>query len=319
MDPRTPRPLLLALALALAASGPAAAKAARPAPRRGRAAACDRACLDSMVDRYIDAMIARTPGALPWANRVRYSENNVSMMIGDGLWATITSRTTTPLRAADPASGQAVWMGEIADHGQPGFMALRLEIEGGKIAEAEAVLRRKGGPPQYGDPDAYAHDPAFAASAKVAKPLAAKALIGIVDGWFDAVQGRRGAAPRIAPGCERQDNGVATSSGPTAEGGVQGCAAQIRAGLFKPIERVRARRYPVVDTARGVVVASGFFDLPGAEPKPDPARGLPWAADYPFSVAFISAFKIDKGGVWRVDTISNAEPYLMPSPWGGTK
>ena len=312
MDPRT-RPLLIALALVLAAAGPAAA---RPAPRHA-AAACDRTCLDGMVDRYLDAMIARAPGGLPWARIVRYSENNVSMAIGDGVWATITARTTTPLRASDPASGQAVWMGEIADHGQPGFMVLRLKVEGGKIAEAEAVLRRKGGPPEYGDPEAYAHDPAFAASAKAAKPLAAKALVGIVDGYFDAVQGRRGAAPKLAAGCARQDNGVATTSGATAEGGLQGCAAQIRAGLFKPIEEVRARRYLVVDTARGVVIATGVLDLPGAMPKPDPAKGLAWAADYPFSVGFISAFKIKDGGVWRMDTISNAEPYLMPSPWSG--
>ncbi len=309
---KPPAPLLIALAV-LAAAGPVAAK---PAPRHAApAAACDRTCLDAMVDRYLDAMIARTPGVLPWANRVRYSENSVPMMIGDGVWATITSRSAAPLRASDPATGQAVWMGEIADHGQPGFMALRLKVEGGRIAEAEAVLRRKGGPPQYGDPEAYAHDPAFAA--EVAKPMAAKALTGVVDGYFDAVQGRRGAAAKIAPGCERQDNGVATTSGPTAEGGVQGCAAQIRAGIFKPIEKVRARRYLVVDTARGVVIAAGLLDLPGADPKPDPAKGLAWAADYPFSVGFISAFKIDRGGVWRVDTISNAQPYLMPSPWSG--
>ena len=194
-------------------------------------------------------------------------------------------------------------------------MALRLKVEGGRIAEAEAVLRRKGGPPQYGDPEAYAHDPAFAA--KSSKPLAAKALALVVDGYFDAMQGKKGVAPKFAPGCERQDNGVATTSGPTAEAGVQGCAAQIRAGIFKPIEKVRARRYPVVDTARGVVIAMGFLDLPAAQPKPDPGKGLAWAADYPFSVGFVSAFKIKDGGVWRVETISDAQPYLMPSPWSG--
>ena len=307
MDLRTP-----ALLLALACAVPAAAKPAHPAP------ACDRACLDGMADRYIAAMEARAPDGLPWAKLVRYSENNVSMAIGDGLWATITDHSKTPLRAADPATGQVVWMGEIADHGQPGFMALRLKVEGGRIAEAEAVLRRKGGQPQYGDPEAYAHDPAFAA--KASAPLAPKALTATVDGYFDALQGKRGAAVKFAPGCERQDNGVATTSGATADGGVPGCAAQIKAGVFKPIEHVRARRYLVVDAARGVVIAAGLYDLPGVDGKPEPGKGLAWATDYPYSIAFISAFKVDKGGVWRVDTISNAEPYLMPSPWGaGTR
>ena len=245
----------------------------------------------------------------------RYSENNVSMTVGDGIWATVTSHGGAALRASDPGSGQVVWMGEIAEHGQPGFLALRLKVQDRRIAEAEAVIRRKGGLPQYGDPEAYVHDPAFAA--KVGKPLSAKALVGVVDGFFDAMEGKPGAKPRFASGCSRLDNGVASSSGATADGGVEGCAAQIKAQVFRPIEQVRGRRYPVVDTARGVVIAAGSFDLPAAAPKPEAGKGLAWAADYPYSIGFISAFKIKDGGVWRVDTISDAQPYLMPAPWGG--
>ena len=309
-----PRPLLIALAVL--AAGPALAKPSAKPPSHGHpaAASCDQACLDGLVDRYLDAMVARAPGAAPWAPVNHYSENNVSMTVGDGIWATVTAHSATALRASDPASGQVVWMGEIAEHGQPGFLAQRLKVEGHKIAEAEAVIRRKGGPPQYGDPEAYAHDPAF--PAKAAKPLAAKALVAVVDGYFDAIEGRKGAKPRFAPGCARLDNGVATTSGATADGGVEGCAAQIRAGVFKPIEKVRGRRYPIVDTARGVVIAAGSFDLPGVMPKPEAGKGLAWAADYPYSIGFIAAFKIKDGGVWRVDAISDAQPYLMPAPWG---
>jgi len=311
--------LLIAL-LALAAAGPALAKPAKPARAPAKAASCDQACLDGLVDRYLDAMVARAPGTVPWAPVNHYSENNVSMTVGDGIWATVTAHSATALRASDPASGQVVWMGEIAEHGQPGFLALRLKVQDHKVAEAEAVIRRKGGLPQYGDPEAYTHDPAFAPSARAAKPLAAaKALIGVVDGYFDVVQGKAGAKPRFAAGCARLDNGVASSSGATADGGVAGCAAQIKAGVFKPIETVRGRRYPIVDAARGVVIAAGFFDLPGVMPKPEAGKGLAWAADYPYSIGFISAFKIKDGGVWRVDTISNAQPYLMPSPWSGEK
>ena len=291
--------------LALAAAGPAAATGA---------ASCDRACLDDMADKVLAAMADRAPERLPFARVVRYSENNVSIDIGDGAWATITAHGASALRAADPAAGQVVWMGEIAEHGQPGFMALRLKVEAGRISEIEAVIRRKGGPPQYGDPEAYRPDPAFAAP-PAAHP-APKAMIAAVDGWLDAVEGRRGAAPKIAPGCERQDNGVASSSGAAADGGVEGCAAQLRAGVYKPIETVRARRY-IVDAARGVVVAAGFYDLPSATPKPAAGKAFSWAEDFPYSLGFVSAFKLKDGAVWRIDTISNAQPYLMPSPWGG--
>ena len=307
--------MTLAAVLALAAAGAAAAAPHRPPPARA-SAGCDRACLDGFADHYIDAMVARAPGSLPWAETVHYSENNVPMMIGDGVWATITDHSKAPLRAADPSTGDVVWMGEIADHGQPGFMALRLRIAGGRIAEAEAVLRRKGGPPQYGDPEQYAHDPSFSAPVPDGKRLTRVKLVALADGYFDGVQGKAGARPAFAPGCARLDNGVATTSGETAEGGVQGCAAQIKAGVFKPIARVRARRFPVVDEARGVVIAAGLLDLPATSPKPEAGKGLAWAADYPYSVGFITAFKIRDGGVYRIDSISNAQPYLMPSPWG---
>jgi hypothetical protein len=315
--PSLTRSLLIAL-LALAA-GPALAKSGRPAHTAAKAAACDQACLDGLVDQYLDAMVARAPQNAPWAAVNRYSENNVPMAVGDGVWATITSHTQAPLRAADPASGQVVWMGEIAEHGQPGFMALRLKVEGRRIAEAEAVIRRKGGLPQYGDPEAYAHDPAFAGAARAARPQDPKSMVRAVDGYFDAVEGKKGSAPGFAAGCARQDNGSATTSGATADGGVEGCAAQIKAGVFRPIEKVRARRYPIVDAARGVVIAAGFYDLPAAAPKPEAGKGLAWAADFPYSIGFISAFKIRDGRIYRVDTISNAQPYLMPSPWGAPK
>jgi hypothetical protein len=270
--------------------GVAASKPAQATP-------CDRGCLEGLAGRYVDAMVARDPGRMPWADAVRYSENSVPMMIGDGIWATVTAHAKAPLLAADPNSGQVAWMGEIEEHGQPSFMALRLKVEGGKIAEAEAVVRRKGGPPQYGDPTAYAPDPAFE---EVAAPAGRGKLQAAVDGYFDAVQGKGSAA--LGADAVRQDNGVATTDEASAPG---------------VIARVRARRYPIIDERRGVVIAAGFLDLPAHEPKP--AAGPAWAADYPFSVGFISAFKLKAGRIWRVDTISNAQPYLMPSPWGGAE
>jgi hypothetical protein len=300
------RKALLAGAVLLAA-GPALAKA--------HAAACDRACLDGLADRYLDAMVAKTPASLPWARVVRFSENSVPMAIGDGLWGSSTAHAGAALRAADPNSGQVAWMGVVEEHGQPAFLALRLKVTDGKIAEVETVVRRKGGPPQFSDPAGYAHDPAFAA-ASAGRPAPA-ALKALVDGYFDALEGKSGARPRLASDCERLDNGVATTKGVAAEGGIEGCAAQLRAHVFKPVSRVRARRYPVVDKARGVVIAAGFLDLPAHADDAPAGKGLAWAATYPYSVGFMAAFKVEKGRILRIDSISAALPYLMPSPWSG--
>ena len=74
---------------------------------------------------YMDAMAAQKPAGLPWADKVRYSENSVPMAIGDGLWGAISAHSTTALKVADPKTGEVVWIGETEEHGQPGFFAMR--------------------------------------------------------------------------------------------------------------------------------------------------------------------------------------------------
>jgi hypothetical protein len=296
-----------ALALTLAAGLASAAGSAAP-----KTQACDRACLDGLVDQYLAGMIARSPQSLPWAATVHATENGVPIMIGDGLWATITARSKTPLRGADPATGQAVWIGVVEEHGQPGFLALRLKADGRRIAEAEMIVRRKGGPPQFGEPEHYAPDAAFD---QTEAPQERRALIAAVDGYFSGLEGDAKAHPLFDADCARTDNGLSTTSGPAAEGGVAGCQAQLRARVFAPIRDVRGRRYPLVDEARGLVIAAGAFDLPATAPKPPAGTGLAWAADYPYSVGFLTAFKVRRGKIARIESVSSALPYLMPSPW----
>jgi hypothetical protein len=104
---------------------------------------------------------------------------------------------------------------------------------------------------------------------------------------------------------------VVVTKGKTATGGVEGCAAQIKAGVFKPIEKVRARRFPVVDEARGIVIVLGYEDYPERE---DVYAGRPAPAKYPYSLGFLAAFKIEDGGVYCIEDIATALPYRMPAP-----
>jgi hypothetical protein len=290
-------------ALLLSAALLAAGSSARAAER------CGDACLKGLAERYMDALVARTPDTLPWAPTVAYSENRVPMQVGDGTWGTVTARSKTALEVADAANGQAAWIGEVEEHGQPAFFALRLKAVNGRIAAVEATIRRSGGPPEYSDPTAWTPDPAFGEREK--KPLARQQLIAVVNGYMDAMQGSAKAPPRFAPDCGRKVNGVVTTKGAGATGGVEGCAAQVRAGVFKPIEQVRDRRIVVVDEARGIVVASGFEDYPELQ---DVYGGRPAPTKYPYSLGFLAAFKIRDGGIYCVDEVSTALPYLMPAP-----
>ena len=318
IPPRT-LPWLIA-AIALVAAGPALARDAKPARAHAaaKAASCDQACLLDAAHRYLDAMAAHTPAAPPWSAPVRYSENGVPMAIGDALWGSITARSQPAIEAADPQTGQVAWIGSVEEHGQPGFLALRMKVKDGKIADVETIARRKGGLPEYGDPAANAHDASFAEAEPKARRLSRKQLMALVLGYFASVQQDDGRLrTRFARDCARSDNGViTTAAGPSAKGGVAGCEAQIKAGVFKAVAKGRYQPTLVIDEAKGVVVATGFLDYPdkaesysGADGKARPAP-----APYPLSLAFIAAFKVRGGGIYRIETVEDAVPYLMPSP-----
>ena len=51
---------------------------------------CDRACLRGWMTRYLDAVVAHNPGALPLAANVRFTEDSQVLKPGEGLWKTAT-------------------------------------------------------------------------------------------------------------------------------------------------------------------------------------------------------------------------------------
>jgi len=57
-----------------------------------RAAGCDRACLQNMMTRYLDAMVAHAPSQLPLAANARFTENSNELKLGEGLWKTVSRK-----------------------------------------------------------------------------------------------------------------------------------------------------------------------------------------------------------------------------------
>ena len=71
-----------------------------------------RAELYAQADAYLAALAAKDPSRLKWADQVLFSENNVRLMIGDGLWNTASGiRPDYDLKIADPVTGQVAWFG----------------------------------------------------------------------------------------------------------------------------------------------------------------------------------------------------------------
>ena len=115
---------------------------------------CDRACLESFVDQYLEALVAHNVFGLPLAPKVKFSENDQLLDLGDGMWNVTTSIGNYKIYAADPQSGQVGFLGTVRENDRPVALALRLKVENRKISEIETMVQSAAaGPPrEHGEP-----------------------------------------------------------------------------------------------------------------------------------------------------------------------
>src|SRR5688572_308004 len=125
--------VLIAAAIAVLAGMPAAAQPA---------GVCDRACLEGMLDAYVEALVAHDAARLPVDKGIRFTENGQRLELGDGLWRTVTGKGRYALRIADVERGQAVLMGTVREAEIPTIFVLRLEVAARRIAEVETLVIR---------------------------------------------------------------------------------------------------------------------------------------------------------------------------------
>ena len=320
----------LALA-ALLMSSPAVAQAPGQASA-WNAVTCDRQCLIGDLHKYMDALTHKDPKRAPFARDVRFSENDVMMPIGEGLWGSISGASATGQELADPSTGQAAWFGLVQEHGQPAYYAMRIKVEAGAIREVETVVHRQTGlPAPFGDPAKYTHDAAFTEVLPAGERRPRERLRAVADSYFSTVELNDGQV--FAPfdlDCERTENGISTTKASAAATAAQaaspagnaaaiaqGCEAQFRLGIYRINKRVRERRYPLIDEERGVVVATGFFDHANAFDSYQTTDGktMKTALKWPNSITLMEAFKIKDGKIYRVEAIFTYSPYFMHSPW----
>jgi hypothetical protein len=279
---------------------------------------CDRDCLIQAADTYMDALVAKDPSRVHWAKTVRYTENSVSMMIGDGVWGTVTAKAEHPLHAADPTTGNVTWFGSVEEHGQPSYYAMRLKVEDGKTSEVEVVLRRKGmDPGPFGGPSHYTHDPELSEVLPAAQRSPRKMLIALADGYFSTLQLNDGTIrTKFAPDCERQENGIMTTDVAFVTA-VKGCEPQFKLGIFHYDKRVRGRRYFLADEERGIVVAAGYIDHSAELDTYRTADGKTQHSPFksPNTLQFMEMFKIRAGKIHRVESLFESVPYNMTTQW----
>jgi hypothetical protein len=287
----------------------------------------DRAALYDHAEAYLEALVKRDPSRLSWADDAVLSENNVRLAIGDGTWATVDGRRGYDFKLADPASGQVAWFGVIEEHGHPAIMALRLRIDDGRIAEAESIVTRKVENSPFPSIDTYIEPrPLMLADVPPERRNSREEMIALANGYFDTLQLNDGTIrTRFTDDCERIENGLQTTHNgdafPNYPIAAYGCREQFELGQYKYDDRLRARRFPLVDEEKGLVLAGGFIDHCGKLVDFTWTDGTPVKSFYhfPHSYCLLEAFKIVDGAIAGVEAAFIDVPYHMPSPWPGGK
>jgi hypothetical protein len=219
----------------------------------------DRQALYDALDRFLDALRAGNAADVAWADTALASENNVMLAIGDGVWGTILGLGDYALRFADPQTRQVGYFGTVIEAIEESGFTLRLKFDDdGAVAEAEmCVVRQSDSGIKFENPH-YWTKPILESDALAPAPR--DALVRLANGYFDTLQLNDGTIhTRFHPGCQRVENGVQTTNNPEFAKIVPvsalGCEAQFRMGNYRYDDELRARRFPLVDEERGLVLA----------------------------------------------------------------
>jgi len=279
--------------------------------------------LYDVLDAYLAALASRTVGAAPLAEDVFNTENNVQLDPGDGCWNTVTALDNYRMCIADPEMGQVAIFTAIEETDALNPCCIRLEVgSDGLITGIETVVARNKDEGFPFGPQKFETKPVLEATIPEAERASRFDLIRIANGYFETIERNDGTINTVfAPGCNRVENGVQTTNNkdfplPVAR---MGCEEQFALGWYRYDDELRARRFPLVDVERGIVLAYGFIDHSGSLGEYELTNGETVSSPVrrPHSYYLAEAFKIADGAIQQVEADFLTVPYRMPSPWDG--
>ncbi len=287
-------------------------------------------------------MAARDPVRLPLAAEVRFTEDGQVLPLGEGFWATASAVGGYRNVFVDVEKASVAAFATMRENGAPVLLTARLKAPDGRITEIESFVARASGgvggmaagPVQLEalpGPDPLWEEPA------PGRPSARQELIDAANNYFWGLE--KNATGRdysfFADDCERLENGLKTTNNSGLRYGeglgerrddasdvlagfaAMGAREQFATGYFAFVDRIRDRRFPVVDRERGVVFSLAFFDHSGTVHAVtlNDGRTLEAGPREPFTWEVGEAFKIEDGKLRRIEAVMRRCPYGMPPNW----
>ena len=279
----------------------------------------DRAYLEGLQDKYLEALIAHDPSRLPLAKTLKHTENTIDLPVGEGLWATASDDATYRLYVCDPQGGQVGFYGLMKENSFPIIIAIRLKIEEGLITEIESIVVRGGERPIPVE-NLVKPRPAFLETLAPSERVSREEMIRITDLYFIGLIKDDGEMIPFDEQCNRIENGLQTTNNPGFDmpGMGMDTREQISARTFAGITDIQPRRYTVIDEERGITFGTFMFHhngilQPGETMEPGENVGV--LLRRPFTAVISELFKIKNGKIREIEVVMTSLPYGAKSGW----
>lgn len=308
----------------------------------------EMAVLGRHMDGFLDALTSRDLGKARLGPTVRYTENGQQLPVGEGAWATADRLGGYRHDFADATTGNIATIATIVEGKSEATFVARLQVENDYIIQIEAMVARSdftnGGGLMAQGPSKFnevgkADDHWFAPIAE-AERMSRAELRRVANMYFAGIEKNDGKGDYpFSDDCIRIENGFRTTGMTDAAPGApaapdpdeeraegspytlnfmaMSAKEQLETGFFAFVDRIRHRRFPVIDEERGLVFAFGFFDHSGTVRSYTLANGrtIPASLDRPFTWEIGEAFKIEKGLITHIEAVMTPCPYGMPPNW----
>jgi hypothetical protein len=288
--------------------------------------ACDRACLEAVASKYLDAMVAHDPSKAPLAPDVKYSQDNVPLKIGQALWATAAKRGKYIHYFADPEQGDIGLIGVLYEEDVAGIVIVRLKVENGRITEAEQFMAHDPhGAAEY--EKMGAPDPLWLQPIPMEQRETRAALDQAAYMYYEGLQLNDGKGVyAFTPDCQRTEDAVRTTNQPRPQNyghsdldisdfTTMNCTDQYKLGFLGFTTGCRHRRFLVTDVERGTVLANAFLDFDGTITEARLTDGRIWKVPPYFMTPRTNqsneAYRIEKGSIRLIEMTMYEIPFNM--------
>jgi len=287
-----------------------------PASSLAAAPACDDHCLLGIADAYLDALADDDPAGAPLARTVHATENGVLTAPGEGVWKTARGWTYRHT-FVDPEQQSIGAFGIVAeDDDKKAMVAIRLKVADHRVVESEINVARQGDFSLF-NPVATDVAAPFLTYLPPDRRTDRATLKAIAKSYFNGISHGDASAVPFHPDCNRVENGVRTTNSPPRI--PQGCSAGL--ARFVYMQHMRQMRFPVIDTARGLVWAVLAVDMPlmtrTLTIKGKTFEISPERQHLPRTLFLYELFKVEDGRIRAIEAYMRNMPLGADMGWPG--